>query len=505
LDLIPKTANKESRRHFLKKTTLGLLTAPLLMGLTNSFAQRNKQRNIIFILSDDHRYDALSCLNHPIVKTPHMDRLLTNGIHFKNAFVTHSLCSPSRASILTGLYSHRHNVLDNRTELDPKIPTFPQLLQRAGHTTGFIGKWHMGGSNDVPRPGFDHWVSFKGQGKYFDNVYNINGEHKETKGYVTDVITDFSIDFLRKNNTGPFCLYLSHKAVHEDFDSAPRHAGKFDHITPPLPETFHNTEQNYADKPKWVRKQRDSCHGVDGLSYTHHTGIAGLYRRYAECLLGLDDSIGALTAFLEKENLLHDTLIIYMGDNGFQFGEHGLIDKRVMYEESIRVPLFAFCPALTRAGHVVEEMILNIDIAPTILEAAGLAVPSSMYGQSFYPAITGEPLDNWRRDFLYQYFWEAAYPMTPTIRGLRTEKYSYIKSYGTWDINELYDIENDPRQTKNLLEQIPLNRTGGPPERFRDNHIKDPELKQLVKDLDRRILYLLEETGGNVKPDWGKL
>ena len=321
---------------------MSLLAAPSLMRLTNSYAKQKKKRNIIFILSDDHRYDALSCLNHTIVKTPNMDRLLKKGIHFKNAFVTHSLCSPSRASILTGLYSHQHGVLDNSTALDEKLPTFPVLLQNAGYTTGFVCKWHMGGSNDNPRPGFDHWVSFRGQGLYFDNVYNINGVHKPRQGYVSDVITDFSKDFIKKNKECNFCLYISHKAVHEDFESAPRHSGQFDHITVPRPVTFPNTGDNYRDKPDWVRRQRDSCHGIDGLSYTHHTDFDGIYRRYAECLFGLDESIGNLTKFLDEEGLLEDTLLIYMGDNGFQFGEHGLFDKRVMCMKNQFVSRFLY-------------------------------------------------------------------------------------------------------------------------------------------------------------------
>ena len=415
------------------------------------------------------------------------------------AFVTTSLCSPSRASILTGLYAHKHNVIDNKSLLPAGTPAFSVEMQKSGYRTGFVGKWHMGGSSDKPRPGFDRWVSLLGQGQWFDPPFNIDGEHRIIKGYVSDIITEYSLDFIKNNKDKPFLLYMSHKAVHENFTPAPRHKGKLKDLRVPRPVTYSETEENFDDKPAWVKRQRSSMHGVDGLWDEHHVNLDEFNSRYAECLLGLDDSVGAITDYLEKEGLLEDTLIIYMGDNGFQFGEHGLIDKRVMYEESIRVPFFVHCPALSPGGRTVEEMILNIDIAPTLLDAAGLPVPSTMHGMSFLPFIKGDSA-GWRKDFLYEYMWEDSFPMTPTIRGLRTEKYSYIKSYGTWDRYELYDIENDPHQTKNLLGNIPPPKSGKMP----DSHIKDPDLKKLVDGFQKRIVQILEETDGNLKPDWGK-
>jgi len=494
---ITNQGERYNRRNFLKKTASTAIAAPWIMRFPNIYAKSNGKRNIIFILSDDHRYDAMSCLNHPIAQTPNMDRLLKDGIHFKNAFVTTSLCSPSRASILTGLYVHKHGVLDNRTLIPKGTLTFPVELSRAGYRTGFVGKWHMGGSNDNPRPGFDRWVSLRGQGQWFNPLFNIDGIRQKPKGYVSDLVTEFSLEFVKKNKDRPFFLYMSHKAVHENFTPAPRHKDEFKNVTMPRPITFPDTDENYQDKPEWVRRQRKSCHGIDGLSYTHNIDVDGFNRRYAQCLLGLDESIGALTDLLDKEGLLEDTFIVYMGDNGFQFGEHGLIDKRVMYEESIRVPFFVHCPSLTGGGSVVEEMVLNIDIAPTLIDAAGVNVPSSIHGHSFLPLIKGSGVD-WRKDFLYEYFWERAYPMTPTIRGLRTEKYSYIKSYGTWDKYELYDIENDPYQTKNLLGDVYPPKSGRTPE----GSISDPELKKLVSGFEERIIQIIEETDGNLKPQW---
>jgi len=329
--------------------------------------------------------------------------------------------------------------------------------------------------------------------------FNIDGIRQKPEGYVSDLITEFSLDFLKKNKDHSFFLYMSHKAVHEDFTPAPRHKGKFKYVKMARPVTFPDTDENYSDKPDWVRRQRESCHGIDGLSYTHNIDIDGFNSRYADCLFGLDESIGALTDYLEKEELLEDTLIVYMGDNGFQFGEHGLIDKRVMYEESIRVPFFVHCPSLTAGGRVVEEMILNIDVAPSLLEAGGTPIPPAMHGRYFMPLIKEHTIE-WRKDFLYEYFWEDSYPMTPTIRGLRTDRYSYIKSYGTWDKYELYDIKNDPYQTKNLIGDVIPSKSGKTPE----NHIKNPELKRLVDGFEKRIIRILEKTDGNVKSSWGE-
>jgi len=454
------------------------------------------KRNIIFILIDDLRFDTFSFMGHPVVQTPNIDRLAHNGVHFKNAFVTTSLCSPSRATILSGLYSHQHTILDNSTPFPDSVPTFPVLLQKMGYRTGFIGKWHMGGESDKPRPGFHRWVSFRGQGVYANPTFNIDGAQTKREGYVTDLITDYSLDFIRQNRERPFMLYMSHKAVHADFTPAPRDTGKYRDAAVPRPRSFADAEENYRGRPDWVHRQRNSWHGVDGM-YNKTVDFDGFYRRYCETILGVDDSVGRVLSALEKENLLDDTLIMFMGDNGFLFGEHGLIDKRCMYEPSIRVPLIAHCPALTRGARVRDEMTLNLDIAPTILDAAGADIPSSMRGRSFLGLIQGRDIP-WRKEFLYEYFWERAYPQTPTVLGLRTDEYSFMRHHGVWDLYELYDIRKDPDQMHNLLGHVHLTTESGDAL----NLIREPELRKLLNDLQGRLFGILKETGARMEPSW---
>ncbi|MCE5249363.1 sulfatase [bacterium] len=482
--------NTFSRRNFMKVAGAAAAASPLVAGAQSS------RRNIVFVLIDDLRYDAMGFMGHPVLRTPHIDRLAGNGVHLKNAFVTTSLCSPSRASILTGLYAHEHQILDNSTRLPDSTITFPKLLQKAGYTTGFTGKWHMGGETDEPRPGFNRWVSFRGQGVYENPTFNIDGQQVKREGYVTDLITDYSVDFIKQNRNRPFFLYMSHKAVHASFVPAPRHKGKYNGVTVPKPASFYNTEENYRGKPDWVRRQRKSWHGVDGM-YNHTTDFDQFYRDYCETVLGVDDSIGRLMETLEEAGLADDTLVIFMGDNGFLFGEHGLIDKRCMYEPSMRVPMLAHCPALTGKNSTRTEMVLNIDIGPTILDAAGIQIPQSMHGRSFLPLIHGEK-PQWRTEFLYEYFWERAYAQTPTVLGLRTDRYAYMRHQGVWDVYELYDVEKDPDEMVNLLGHV--RETSEPNDVL--TLLKEPELRNLVNDLEKRMFGIIRETGGRIDPTW---
>jgi len=457
------------------------------------------QRNMVFILIDDQRYDALGMMGHPFLETPRLDALAEGGIFFENAFVTTSLCSPSRASFLSGQYAHTHGVLDNSTRLPESTPTFPKELQKAGYETAFVGKWHMGGSSDDPRPGFDRWVSFKGQGEYYNCTFNIDGEQKKMDGYTTDIITDYAVEFLEKKRDKPFFLYMSHKAVHGDFYPAKRHEGVYDGETYPHPDTYANTEENYRGKPEWVKEQRQSWHGVDGM-YNKRIEFDPFTRDYCETMLAVDDSVGRVVDALDKMGLLDSTLIVYTSDNGFLFGEHGLIDKRTMYEPSIRIPMIAHCPDLFEGGQRKKEMILNIDFAPTFLETAGMEIPASVQGRSFYKLLTGEPID-WRTEFLYEYYWERSFPQTPTVLGVRTDKYKLMRFHGVWDKYELYDIENDPHEKMNLLGDFIVENQAG----TLDNLIRqtaEPELKEIFVDLSNRLDNLLEETGSAQEPNW---
>ena len=286
-------------------------------------------RNIVFILVDDHRYDAMGFMEHPYLKTPSLDALASGGVHFANAFVTTSLCSPSRASILSGQYTHHHGVVSNNDPMPTDITTFPMHLQASGYQTGFVGKWHMGGISDEPRQGFDHWVSFRGQGHYLppenrEWSLNINGESVPQKGYITDELTDYALEWLNTRDAEkPFLLYLSHKAVHDNFTPAERHQGAYAAEPFPIPETQPNTAENYADKPMWVYNQRNSWHGVDHPYHgarSDEGGIAGLYKNYIESLLAVDESVGRVMAYLEENGLSENTLILYMGRQRLPLG-----------------------------------------------------------------------------------------------------------------------------------------------------------------------------------------
>jgi len=441
---------------------------PILAELTLAAGQaaaRPAARNVVFILADDHRHDFLGF--HPQapewLETPSLDRLAAEGIHFANAFVTTSLCSPSRASILTGQYMHHHRVVDNQRAVPAGTRFFPRDLQAAGIETAFVGKWHMGHDDDSPRPGFDHWASFRGQGVYFDPEINVNGHRRQFEGYTTDVLTDLAVRWLKtgRDPAKRFYLTLSLKAVHYPFEPAPRHRGRYDGKPIDWPETRARTERNYRSQPNWVRQRRYSIHGIDHME----TGpfdkdpvpdLDALYRRYAECVQGVDENIGRLMQVLEETGLADETLVIFMGDNGFHLGEHGFYDKRDAFETSIRVPLLARPPGGLPAGRRVEAMLLNIDIAPTILAAMGVAPhPEAAHdGASGLAFLVGKKPPAWRDHMLYEYHWEWNFPATPTLFALRTDRYKYVYHHGVWDLDALYDLQTDPHERHNLI-QVP--------------------------------------------------
>jgi len=452
--------------------------------------------NIVLVLIDDLRWDALGCSGHPWMKTPHLDRLAARGARFASAFVTTSLCSPSRASILSGQYMHAHGVKDNFTALPPSLPTFPKLLQAAGYQTAFIGKWHMGDSqlagsgpdSDSPQPGFNHWISFRGQGVYQNPELNINGTRRKANGYITDILTDESVRFIGQQRAGrPFCLYLSHKAVHAGFLTARRHAQLFADREAPVPPSATVRD----GKPQWLLRKRDvSRHGLAHLYEGEYT-LSSLYRDYMRCLAAVDDSVGAVEEALDRAGMLEDTLFLFLGDNGYLMGEQGLVDKRVMHEPSIRVPLLAAWPGRIPAGAVRDELALNLDVAPTILNAAGLQPPASMHGASLLNLFRAAP-PAWRKEFVYEYFWDWEAPHTPGVLGLRTESHSYMEYQGVWDINELYDNRRDPGQINNLLARTETTTQAGGWMR----RIQDPALRSLTRDLRARMVSILNSTGG---------
>ncbi len=468
-----------------------------LISLSSGFAQNGKEitrlqllanqekMNVIFILTDDHRNDFMGFTGKiPWLKTPAMDKMAKDGANFKNTFVTTSLCSPSRASILTGQYSHVHTIIDNVAPEPPNLVYFPQYLKQAGYQTSFFGKWHMGNDDDSPRPGFDHWESFKGQGVYYNPSLNINGKNVLYKDstYITDLLTEHAIGWLKnRNKEKPFFMYLSHKAVHAPVEPAKRHKGIYANQKYALPPTYFQTQNNdYKDLkwPEWVKQQRYSWHGVD-YPYHSHQDIREIVQAYCETLKAVDESIESVLKYLQENGLEQNTMVIYMGDNGFSWGEHGLIDKRHFYEESVKVPLLVYSPKLFKGGKTITKMIQNIDIAPTILALAGLEKPDYMSGFSFLPLVKGEEI-MWRDRIFYEYFWEYDFPMTPTIFGVRTDKFKYIRYNGIWDQNELYNIENDPDEVYNLIE--------------------NPEYQSVTKELAGQLFDWLDKTNGMKMP-----
>jgi N-acetylglucosamine-6-sulfatase len=419
-----------------------------------SAGRTQQPRNLVIILSDDHRYDFMGFMETApqFLETPNLDRMAAGGAHVRNAFVTTSLCSPSRASILTGQYAHRHGVVDNTSPIPPGTVFFPQLLQQSGWHTAYIGKWHMGESDDAPQPGFDHWVSFRGQGVYENPTLNIDGRQEQFQGYTTDVLTDHAVAWLeRQTRAGdaPFFLMLSHKAVHAEFVPAERHAGRYRDEPIAYPATMANTESNYRNKPRWVEAQRDSWHGVD-FPYHGALDFDAFYRRYAETLLALDEGVGRVLDYLESSGLARNTLVLYMGDNGFALGEHGLIDKRHAYEESMRIPMLAWSPGFIAPGSTITPVVRNIDIAPTILELAGVEPTRPVDGRSILAELRGGA-GGAPPELLYEYYWEYAFPHTPTTFALRGERFKYITYHGVWDIHELYDLHTDPQERFNLI------------------------------------------------------
>lgn len=457
--------------------------------------------NVIFILADDHRYDAMGFMNRfSGLKTPNMDLMAKEGAHIKNAFVATALCSPSRATILTGMYPHAHRVVDNQSPVPADLHFFPEYLQQNGYQTAFLGKWHMGTEGEEKKPGFDYWLSFRGQGIYYNPTLFINGQTKvyQDSSYITDLLTDYTIDFLDKRNKAkPFFVYLSHKGVHDGFKAAKRHKGMYKDLVFEAPPSMFITATDTSDYldlwkekenpdvqggfpvnrngiPQWVRHQRYSWHGVDFM-YHGAKKFMDFYPDYLETLMGVDESIGRVLDYLQKNDLLKNTVVFYMGDNGFSFGEHGLIDKRHAYEESMRVPLLVYAPSFIKPRTVVEQVIQNVDIAPTILDMAGIKKPQHFQGSSFLPFLKNESVE-WRDRAFYEYYWEYDFPQTPSMFAVRTGQYKYIYNYGIWDTNELYDLQADPYEMNNL--------------------IRKPEHRELALALRKEIFDWLEKTGG---------
>jgi arylsulfatase A-like enzyme len=422
------------------------LAAPFLSGLAAPLLGKDSRPNLLFILIDDLRYNAPGYAGHPFVKTPNIDRIAREGAIFENAFVTTPLCSPSRASFLTGRYVRSHKVLDNtdHNELSHQLITWPRLLHDAGYETGYAGKWHMG-TDSTPRPGFDRWVSFKGQGVYNDPLLNIDGTESKHEGYITDILTGHAVEFIRKPRSKPFVMYLAHKAVHGPFTPAERHKDLFANET--ITRTP-NTQDNWDGKPAL---QRD----VDGKPPVKGVGSADeLIRNQLRCLTAIDEGVGKILKTLEETGQMDNTFIVFTSDNGYFWGEHHLGDKRWAYEESLRIPMAMRYPKLIKAGSKVNQLVMNVDMAPTMLTLGGGKLPAELQGHSVLPLFKGQ-VKNWRTSFLSEYFMEKNFPRVPSWQAVRDDQWKYIHYTELNGADELYNLKKDPYEMQNLVHDAP--------------------------------------------------
>ena len=420
--------------------------------------------NIIVILVDDLRWDDLGIEGHPFVETPAIDRLAREGARFRNAFATTPLCSPSRATILTGQYAHTNGIVDNtaRDAASHQLPTFAQPLAAAGWRTGFFGKWHMG-NDDSPRPGFTRWVAMQGQGEATDPQFNIDGTRARERGYVTDLLTDHVVDFVREPGGQPFMVFLAHKALHpnivqrddgstgavagqaEGFVPAPRHRGRYtDAVVPRRP----NAGPPVAGKPALQR----AIEGVAPLGPETATPDRDVRARL-EMLLAVDESVARIVQALEDNGELARTVIFLTSDHGYFYGEHQLNEeRRLAYEETIRIPLIVRHPPLVAAGAVPEAMVQAIDLAPTILELARVADPVARQGRSLVPLLRGDEVP-WRQSILVEYRSDTVFPRIRDMgyQAVRTTRHKYIHYLELPGMDELYDLEADPYEMSNLI------------------------------------------------------
>jgi len=450
--------------------------------------------NILFIMSDDHAAHAISCYGSRINHTPHIDRIAAEGVRFTNCFCTNSICTPSRATILTGTYSHINGARTLNDRLDGRQVTFPKLLRAAGYQTAVIGKWHLGHGGIHDPTGFDYWNVLPGQGAYHDPEMIELGQRKVFPGYATDVITDLSLDWLRRRDLGrPFCLLVHHKAPHRPWITDEKHAHLYEEVELPEPETFHDDYQHRARAAAAARMRVDQDLNERDLKALPPPGLSPLelkrwkYQRYIKdylrCVASIDDNVGRLLEYLDAAGLTEHTIVIYTSDQGFFLGDHGWFDKRFFYEESLRMPFLIRYPREIAPGGTDDHIILNTDFAPTFLDYAGLPAPAVMQGRSFRPILRGETPPDWRAAMYYRYFMHLAHHNVYAHYGIRTHRYKLIYYYEhepdppEW---ELFDLETDPYELNNVYHH--------------------PDYREVVPELKAQLRQLRTELGDTTDP-----
>jgi len=486
--------------------------------------------NILFIMSDDHAEGAISAYGSELIHTPNIDRIAKEGIIFNNSFVTNSICAPSRAVLLTGKYSHINSVRDNDQVFDGSQETFPKILQSAGYETAMIGKWHL---KSEPT-GFNYWKILQGQGEYYNPLIVDNTGKRNIEGYVTDIITDMAIETLEnRDKDKPFAMLLHHKAPHRNWMPNLKYLGAFKGKKFPLPETFYDdySTRSLAAKDSdmridnmfltWDMKLRPGdidketgsggsgqVSGIIRDSYrewmndeqrkiweTYYDSISVNFRnanlsgkallewkfqRYMEDYLGVilsvDENIGRILEYLDQEGLTENTIVIYTSDQGFYLGEHGWFDKRFMYEESLSMPLLMRYPKEIKAGQISDDIVLNLDFAPTFLDYADISTSNDMQGKSLRLITKGkQPLD-WRKSMYYHYYeYPQGWHFVKKHYGIRTARYKLIHFYDDIDAWEFYDLQKDPHEINNIYD--------------------DPAYTEIIKDTRQELMKLRQEFG----------
>ena len=424
-------------------------------------------------MADDHAAHAMSCYGSRINSTPNIDRIAEGGIILQNCFCTNSICTPSRASILTGKYSHLNGVKTLGDKLDGRQQTVAKLLQAGGYQTAMIGKWHLGHGGLHDPTGFDYWNVLPGQGLYHDPEMIELGERKVHEGYVTDIITDLSIEWLKdRDPESPFFLMCHHKAPHRPWDPDAKHARMYEDIEIPEPETFNDDYRNRSRAAKEAKMRIDRDLNARDLKVESPSDLRGQalkqwkYQRYIKdylrCVASIDDNVGRLLDFLDEERQTENTVVIYTSDQGFFLGDHGWYDKRFFYEESLRMPFVVRYPDEIQPGGSCQAMALNVDFAQTFLDYAGLPEPEEMQGASLRPLLRGETPRGWRQSLYYRYWMHLSHHYVGAHYGIRTHRYKLIYYYGealgtTDSIEEskrpeweLFDLETDPLELNNV-------------------------------------------------------
>ncbi len=483
--------NKERSKIRSITTVLIAMVVALVPCLLNG----QERPNIVLIVVDDLRFDEFGAGGHPYLETPHIDRLAAEGAMFHSAYHATPLCSPNRASILTGQYVSRHGILDNtsRSHASHLLDLFPKELQRAGYRTAHVGKWHMG-NDPTPRPGYDYWVSFSGQGKTFDPDLYEDGRIHSVKGYITDIFTDRAVGFIKDAGDRPFFVYIGHKAVHpeavqlddgtidlsvpREFMPAKRHKDRYDGKTMPRRPNYGMSDQDRKSKPV-IAKALELRHVLEqdeDWAREIDPGISDeTIRRRAEMMLAVDDGVGRIVETLKQTGQLANTLIIFTSDNGYFYGEHGLtVERRLPYEESVKTPLLMRFPGLVKPGTEINGLVVSVDLAPTILDVAGVEIPKHIQGTSLTPLMLGQKDEIHDSILIEFYSHENPFPWTASLdyRIVRKGMYKYIR----WirfdeDKAELYDLEKDPYELNNL--------------------VKDPDMSSVVADLKKDLRRLV--------------